>query len=203
MPLSEVHNCDCMEYMRTLPDKYFQLAIADPPYWSPEECTGRIRTTGNKQSSLELGEKLNGLLYAEICRVSKAQIIFGANNYGYPFKGFIVWDKTNIPEKFTMSKCEIASLSESLSKVAKIFRCASTITGQKRIHPTQKPVELYIWLLQNYAKKGDRIFDPMMGSQSSRIAAYKMGLDYCGCELDNQYFTEGGQDLNANVWEKK
>lgn len=189
---SEVFNIDCMDYMRTLPDKCFDLAIADPPYWSPDENTGRIRTTGNVQSSLVLGDKLGPALYAELCRVSRSQIIWGANNYGFPFKGFIVWDKTNIPDDFTLSKCEIASISENLSRVAKVFRYPSSTTGEQRIHPTQKPVALYAWILKNYAKPGGgKIFDPMMGSQSSRIAAYKMGFDFVGCELDTEYFAAG------------
>ena len=142
---------DCLEYMKSLPDKAFTLAIADPPYWAPEENTGRIRTSGNVQSSLVLGAKLNEAMYSELCRVSKYQIIWGANNYGFPFKGFVVLDKTNIPDKFTMSKCEIASVSENLSTVSKMFRAPSTVTGLLRIHPTQKPVELYGWLLENYA----------------------------------------------------
>jgi len=135
-------------------------------------------------------------LYNELRRVSKAQIIWGANNYGFPFKGFVIWDKTNIPDKFTMSKCELASLSSNLSTVSKIFRAPSTITGLHRIHPTQKPVELYAWLLNTYAKKGWKIFDPMMGSQSSRIAAYKLGFDFVGCELDKTYFESGCQRFN-------
>lgn len=187
-----VYNVDCMEFMRTVPDKYFDLVIADPPYWSPEENTGRIRTTGNVQSSLILGDKLGANLYNELCRVSKNQIIWGANNYGFPFKGFIVWDKTNIPDNFTMSKCEIASVSDGLSTVSKLFRCASTKTGKQRIHPTQKPVDLYCWILKTYTKiGGGKIFDPMMGSQSSRIAAYKMGFDYVGCEIDKDFFDAG------------
>ena len=191
MPKSEVHNCDCMEFMRSINDNAFTLAIADPPYWTPDENTGRIRTSGNKQSSLILGNKLTEEMYSEICRVSKYQIIWGANNYGFPFKGFIVWDKTNIPDKFTMSKCEIASISENLSTVSKMFRAPSTVTGTHRIHPTQKPVELYAWILQTYARGGYTIFDPMMGSQSSRIAAYKLGFDYVGCELDEAFFNSG------------
>ena len=200
MPKSEVFNCDCLEYMRTLPDKAFSLAIADPPYWRPEECSGRIRTAGNMQTTLDLGDTMGRELYEEICRVSKAQIIFGANNYGFPFKGFVVWDKTNIPEKFTMSKCELASVSENLSTVSKMFRAPSTFTGLHRIHPTQKPVELYAWLLTTYAKKGWNIFDPMMGSQSSRIAAYKMGFDYVGCELNRKYFIEGGGKVSKRMY---
>lgn len=152
--VSDVFNMDCLEYMRNIPDKFFDLVIADPPYWSPEENTGRIRTTGNVQSSLVLGDKLGKNLYDELYRVSKNQIIFGANNFGFPFKGFIVWDKTNIPDKFTMSKCEIASVSDGLSTVSKIYRCPSTKPGITRIHPTQKPVSLYGWILDNYASGG-------------------------------------------------
>ena len=188
---SEVHNIDCLEYMRTLPDNYFQLAIADPPYRDAEDCKGSIRVTGNKQHALVLGDRIGEEMYAELCRVSKAQIIWGANNFGFPFKGFVVWNKTNIPDDFTMSKCEIASVSDNLSTVAKMFNGPSTVVGLHRIHPTQKPVALYAWLLQHYAKDGDRIFDPMMGSQSSRIAAYKLGFDYVGCELDKEYFDKG------------
>ncbi len=137
--------------MKTLPDKYFDLAIADPPYWAPEEQTGRIRTTGDVQSSLELGAKPSDRFFQDLQRVSRAQIIWGANNFGIPFKGFIVWDKTNIPDEFTLSKCEIASVSDNLSRVAKVFRAPSTVTGLKRIHPTQKPVALYAWILKTYA----------------------------------------------------
>ena len=193
---SEVFNMDCLEYMRTLPDKAFDLAIADPPYWSSNEQTGRIRTTGNIQSTLDLGEKMGKELYIELCRVSKAQIIWGANNYGFPFKGFVVWDKTNIPDKFTMSKCEIASLSENLSTVSKIFRAPSTVTGLHRIHPTQKPIELYGWLLSTYGGGKKSVFDPMMGSQSSRIAAYKLGFDYVGCEINKEFFDKGCERFN-------
>lgn len=78
--ISEVYNTDCFDYMRTVPNGYFDLVIADPPYWSPEENTGRIRTAGNVQSSLVLGEKLEISLYNELCRISKHQIIWGANN---------------------------------------------------------------------------------------------------------------------------
>lgn len=187
--ISEVRNIDCMEFMRTLPDKFFDLVIADPPYWSPEEQTGKIRTAGNVQSSLNLGDKPQDVFFKELSRVSTSQIVFGANNYGYPFKGFIVWNKTNIPDDFTMSKCEIASVSENLSKVSKMVSIPSS--AKDRFHPTQKPVELYAWILNTYANGGGKIFDPMAGSMSSRIAAYKLGFDYWGCEIDEHYFLKG------------
>jgi site-specific DNA-methyltransferase (adenine-specific) len=163
MPRSEAYNVDCLDYMRTLPAKSFDLAIVDPPYWSPEEQTGRVRTAGNVQATLDLGNKFNRELFDELKRVSKAQIVWGANNYGFPFKGFVVWDKTNIPDKFTLSKCEIASLSDNLGKTAKIFRAPSSYFGLQRIHPTQKPVELYAWLLSTYA--------PPSGESSTRCSA--------------------------------
>ena len=146
--ISEVYNCDCMEYMATIPDKFFDLVIADPPYWNPDEQTGKIRTTGNIQSSLNLGDKPNDLFFDELIRVSEHQIIFGANNYGKPFKGFIVWNKTNIPYDFTLSKCEIASVSDNLSKVCKMVDLPSA--AKDRFHPTQKPVSLYAWILSTY-----------------------------------------------------
>ena len=149
--ISEVRNIDCLEFMRTLPDGFFDLGIADPPYWSPQEQSGTIRTAGNVQSSLDLGEKPNDLFFLELKRVCNAQIVFGANNYGFPFKGFIVWNKTNIPDDFSMSKCEIASLSENLSKVSKIVSLPSS--AKDRFHPTQKPVALYSWLIENYLLK--------------------------------------------------
>ena len=149
--ISEVYNCDCMEYMANIPDKFFDLVIADPPYWNPEEQTGKIRTSGNIQSSLNLGDKPQKIFFNELSRVSKFQIVFGANNYGYPFKGFIVWNKTNIPDDFTMSKCEIASISENLSKVSKMVSIPSS--AKNRFHPTQKPIELYAWIIGTYLPK--------------------------------------------------
>lgn len=191
-PISQAHNIDCFDFMRTLPDKAYDLCLCDSPYVDLEENTGTIRTTGNKQSSLALGGKPSDDVFQEIFRVSKHQIIWGANNFGYPFQGFVIWEKTNIPDNFTMSRCEIASLDKGLSRVSKMVRMSSAAHGgEKRIHPTQKSVELYAWLLNKYAKKGWTIFDPFLGSQSSRIAAYRLGFDFVGCEIDEHYFKEG------------
>lgn len=190
--ISEVYNCDCFEYAKTLPDKFFDLMLCDSPYVDLEENTGSIRVTGNKQASLALGGKPSDEVFQELFRVSKHQIIWGANNFGYPFQGFVVWEKTNIPDDFTMSRCEIASLDKGLSRVSKMVRMSSAAkSGEKRIHPTQKSVELYAWLLNKYAKKGWKIFDPFLGSQSSRIAAYELGFDFIGCELNEEYYKEG------------
>lgn len=195
MSKSETFNCDCFEYMQSLPDKFFDLCLCDSPYVDLEENTGSIRVTGNKQASLALGGKPSDEVFQEIFRVSKHQIIWGANNFGYPFQGFVVWEKTNIPDDFTMSRCEIASLDKGLSRVSKMVRMPSSITGEKRIHQTQKPIELYGWLLNRYAKEGWTIFDPFLGSGSSRIACDKLGFDFVGCEIDKTFF-----DLQEKRW---
>lgn len=180
---------DCMELMRSMPDKSVDLIIADPPYLPENENTGSIRVTGNKQAKLVLGGAPSDEVFQEIFRVSKHQIVWGANNFGYPFQGFVVWEKTNIPDDFTMSRCEIASLDKGLSRVSKMVRMSSAAkAGEKRIHPTEKPVELYGWLLQKYAKEGWTIFDPYLGSGSSRIACDKLGFDFVGCEIDKTFY---------------
>jgi site-specific DNA-methyltransferase (adenine-specific) len=127
--------------------------------------------------------------FDELRRVAENVIIWGGNYFDLPpTRCFICWDKVQPWENF--SQIELAWTS--FDKPAKLYR---QINGgancERKIHPTQKPVELYAYCLQTFAKPGDRIFDPMMGSQSSRIAAYKMGFDYVGCELDKEYFDKG------------
>ena len=151
--------------------------------------------------------------FDELRRVSKNQIIWGANYFGLQ-GGMIVWDKIN--GNSDQYDCEIAyqSFNKRTDLVHYMWNgmfqgkyCGRDIRqaamqqgnkalNEKRIHPTQKPVILYEWLLNNYAKKGDRIFDPMMGSQSSRIAAYRLGFDYVGCELDKEYYDKGCTRFN-------
>jgi len=190
---SEVFNTDCLEYMRTLPDKAFQLAIADPPYGGAKETVGRTGGTWAAKYGTHINEwdiAPTQEWFDELSRVSENQIIWGANYFTMPpTRCFVVWEKT-IPENFTMAMCEYAWTSFNAN--AKVFKHSAVGNpNDPRFHPTQKPVALYAWLLKNYAKPGDRIFDPMMGSQSSRIAAYKMGFDYVGCELDKEYFDKG------------
>lgn len=186
-----IYNDDCMGILKSLPDNSFDIAIVDPPYWDDNECVGTIRTTGNKQESLALGGKPTKEYFDELKRVSKHQIIFGANNFDYSFKGFIVWDKTNIPDEFTLSKCEIASVSDGLSRVAKIYRCSSAAkNGEKRFHPTSKPIDLYRWILMKYAKDGWKILDTHLGSGSSAIAAHELGFEFVGIEINEDYFNK-------------
>lgn len=201
---SDVFNMDCMEYMRTLPDNYFQLAIADPPYgvsyargkngWGV--CDNRPALKDVKWDSKIPEQEF----FDELQRVSVNVIIWGGNYFTHLLpvsKCWVVWDKLDgSTNKSVFADAELAWTN--MTKVVRIFRLRqmgfiSDTKDEIRIHPTQKPSELYAWLLKNYAKQGDRIFDPMMGSQSSRIAAYKMGFDYVGCELDTEYFDKGNE----------
>lgn len=189
MSESVTYNVDCMEYMKTVPDKYFELAIVDPPYRNASENqpTKDMRKNGTME---RFGDKPNADYFKELFRVSKNQIIWGANNFDIPnYKGFVVWKKLTISDAFTMSMAELAYISEGLGTTSKIFEYAPQGTAlDPRIHPTQKPVALYEWLLTHYAKPGDKILDTHLGSGSSRIAAYNLGFDFVGCEIDKDYF---------------
>ena len=225
--LSKAYNCDCLEYMKSLPDNYFDLAIADPPYGigasKPSKKAERaIQPDGSilKVPVTDFTKKdwddaiPSQEFFDELRRVSRNQIVWGANYFGLQ-GGMIVWDKVN--GNSDQYDCEIAyqSFNKRTDLVhymwngmfqgkycGRDIRQAAVQQGnkalnEKRIHPTQKPVILYEWLLNKYAQKGDRIFDPMMGSQSSRIAAYRLGFDYIGCELDKEYFEKGCARFNS------
>lgn len=218
---SEVINTDCIEYMRTLPDGYFDLAIADPPYGigasKPSKKLNYVLQKNGQKLPIGVSDYApkdwddsipEQAFFDELRRVSKRQIIFGANYFGLR-GGMLVWDKMNgDADQFG---CEIAWKSFDLRTdiVHYMWRgmiqgecCSTDVTkanrqkgnkalNERHIHPTQKPVALYAWMLEKYAQEGDTIFDPMMGSQSSRIAAYRLGFDYVGCELDREYFEKG------------
>lgn len=206
--VSEVYNCDCMEYMKGLPDKFFDLAIADPPYgigvgkktvFTDGKRHGRSHAPRSFFEVKDWDDAAPGEeFFSELIRVSRNQVIWGANHFisRIPFDSscWIVWDKENGNNDF--ADCELAWTSFKSSVRQFRFRWSGMLQGdmshkEKRIHPTQKPVALYAWLLKNYGVGCRKIFDPMMGSQSSRIASFKMGYDYYGCELDADYFSKG------------
>lgn len=185
MSISEVYNMDCMEGMAQYPDKYFDLAIVDPPYGIDINSSGRLGHYGGKNKKWD--EQIpNKNYFDELFRVSNNQIIWGGNYFGLPpTRCFIIWDKKQ-PENVSFASCEYAWTS--FDKSAKTFYERPQNIDIQRIHPTQKPIKLYKWLLTNYAKQGDKILDTHLGSGSSRIAAYDMGFDFVGFELDKDYF---------------
>ena len=191
----ELLNCDCMEYMATVPDKYFDLAIVDPPYGIDMGNKINSVTGGVKHIAKDWDKYTPTQEYwDELFRVSKNQIVWGGNYFMSKIKRdspcWIFWDKNNGDSLFADGEMAWTSF-DSPVRLAKIHWCGSAAkheTGQNKIHPTQKPIKLYEWLLMKYAKKGQRILDTHLGSGSSAIAAHYFGVDFVGCELDKDYF---------------
>ena len=193
---SGFYNMRCEDAMREFPDKFFSLAIIDPPYRdaSENQPTKDMRKNGSMSS---FGDKPTQEYFDELFRISENQIIWGANNFQLPpYKGFVIWKKLTISDSFTMSMAELAYISEGLGTTSKVFECAPQGTkSEPRLHPCQKPVSLYLWLLQNYAKRGDKILDTHVGSASSLIACHRMGFEYWGFELDADYYKAASERL--------
>lgn len=213
MSINIVYNMDCMEYMRSLPDKAFDLAVVDPPYGIGEN--GKKNNTRSKLAVAKtykpfFGDDLKPPdkdYFLELCRVSKNQIIFGANHFADNLANpasncWIVWDKENGENDY--ADCELAYTSfKSATRIFR-FRWAGMLQGnmkskEERIHPTQKPVALYAWIFSRYTKPGDKILDTHIGSGSSRIAAYEAGLDFVGCEIDKDYFNLQEERYQAHI----
>ena len=181
--ISEVYNMDCIAGMKEYPDKYFDLAIVDPPYGIGLSKNPFRQKQEKKNWDLSIPEME---YFIELFRVSKEQIIWGGNYFDLPpSQGFIIWDKKQ-PEDFSSAMCEMAWMS--FQKPAKMFKKHVVTAEPNKIHPTQKPVALYDWILLKYAKEGDKILDTHLGSGSSRIAAYRNGFDFVGFEIDKDYF---------------
>jgi site-specific DNA-methyltransferase (adenine-specific) len=196
-----------MEYMKNIPDKFFDLAVVDPEYGigiakrngsiGQKKGQGKLTRYRSKDWDSKPPDKK---YFDELFRVSKNQIIFGANYFSQylpPSKGWIVWDKKQ-PEGVSFAMAELVFTSFNIS--VKTFSCSRAYIGNKvanndklaqkwiKIHPTQNPIPLYAWILKNYANAGDKILDTHLGSGSSRIAAYKLGFDFYATEIDNEYF---------------
>lgn len=196
-PISIVENIDCIEGMKKFPDKFFDLAICDIPYGLGDKLTqGGTWASKYKKGDADWDILPSKNYFDELFRVSKNQIIWGGNYVDIlpASRGFIIWDKVALID--TMADCEFAW--SSFDKNAKIFRHLRN-TSEKRIHITQKPIALYTWLLENYAKQGDKILDTHLGSQSSRIAAYKKGFDFWGFEIDRDYFNQGNERFEKSI----
>lgn len=183
----EMLHIDCMEYMATLPDKAFELAIVDPPYGIDRNGMEMGNSVFNKDK--KVWDKLipNKEYFTELFRVSKNQIIWGGNYFELPVsRYFAIWDKGETMYGRDFAECEYAWVRSG--KNLRIFKYYSAKVEPKgKIHPTQKPIALYKWLLHNYAKPGDRILDTHGGSRSLAIACHQMGFDHVSCELDKDY----------------
>ena len=178
----QITNEDNMELMKRYPYKYFDLAIVDPPY-GIGISNNPVRQKHKKKNWDN--EIPNEEYFNELFRVSKNQIIWGGNYFDLPpTQGFFIWDKKQ-PHDFSLAMCEYAW--SSLQKPAKMWSL-SVQKEQNKIHPTQKPIQLYEWLLLNNAEKGMKILDTHLGSGSIAIACHNLGFDLTACELDTEYY---------------
>ena len=199
----ELLNIDCMEYMATCKDKQFDLAIVDPPYGIGEDgrktlsrCVPSKKWKNPIPKPYKLGNWDNNSpdkeYFDELRRISRNQIIWGSNYFiskiPYDSSCWVIWDKMN--GNSDQADCEIAwtSFKTAIRKFEYLWSGFKMQNYENRIHPTQKPVQLYKWLLRNYAKQGDKIIDTHLGSGSSAIAAYDFGCDFVGCEIDKEYY---------------
>lgn len=194
----ELHNEDCMELMKRYPDNYFELAIVDPPYGiNVNHNMGRRK--GDKPSDYKVAywdnESPSWEYFNHLFRISKNQIIWGANHFISKFRKdsscWLMWDK-KFSDSVSFAQFELAWTS--LSGTCKKFEMSPQ--DPDRIHPTQKPVALYKWLLKNYAKEGDKILDTHGGSMSIAIACHDLGFDLILSELDKEYFEAGKKRLD-------
>lgn len=200
----ELINGDCMDGMRRYPDNYFELAIVDPPYGIKEPAFRRNDKNSLSKKACKTKEYNTAvyeqkapdeMYFNELFRISKSQIVWGGNYFGLRgSRCWIVWDKVTMDSQWADAELAWTSFKTSV----RMFKFAwnGMIQGdmknkEVRIHPTQKPVKLYEWLLTNYAKPGDKILDTHGGSMSSAIACHNMGHDLVLFELDKDYFEAG------------
>lgn len=203
----DLKHIDCMEYLKTLEDNAFELAIVDPPYGIGITKNKRLNNNSKNEWDNEIPKED---YFFELQRVSVNQIIWGGNYFIKHLTNtrcFLNWDKLN--HSNTYADCEMAWTSFNAN--AKIFKYmwdgnrygfpgSIQGVGKKsiRTHPTQKPVKLYEWLLMNYANEGDKILDTHLGSGSSAIACHNLGFDFVGCEIDVEYFTAAKKRLKQH-----
>ncbi len=211
-PISEVTNEDCMIMMSRYPDKFFDLAIVDPPYGIGADLMNMGSTEEYQSTAKKIRSRYKGAgklknrfcnqnadkfaswdiapqkeYFKELRRVSNNQIIWGGNYFNLPpCRCFVSWDKLQPWPNF--SQAEFAWTS--FDKPSKVIRISSRggANDKEKIHPTEKPISLYSFLIKNFANKGDKILDTHLGSGSSRIAAYSLGFDFYSTEIDKEYF---------------
>lgn len=224
--MNVAYNMDCMEGMRQYPDKYFDLAVVDPPYGGGCSHSVQVERAGVNRANWHGKHKYNlgvpggrelgrqsmqkniswdvapgAEYFDELFRISRNQIIWGGNYFPLPpTRCFLVWRKTNVPrEGFSMAPVEYAWTS--YNENARVFEFFSNGGPGRvdRFHPTQKPKALYDWIFSKYAKPGMKILDTHLGSGSSRLAAYDANLDFVGYEIDKFYFDKQEERFNEHT----
>jgi len=205
-----ITNEDNMLLMARYPDNYFDLAIVDPPY-GIARFGNRVELSNRLDKSAKINKwdtKPNDDYFNELFRISKNQIVWGANNFIMPpSEYFCIWNKKQTVENF--ASAEYAWISMGLKKPAQIFDYSihKTMADRKedggKIHPTQKPVALYKWILDKYAKEGDKILDTHLGSGSIAIACHDYGYELTACELDKEYFDKAIERITNHTSQQK
>ena len=207
LELNRLYNMDCMKGMAEFPDGFFDLAIVDPPYGIGLDGQRERICTNTKHNRKEhIRKSWDRAIpppeyFRELERVSENQIIFGGN-YFVPMlnrgtKGWVAWDKGQ--HGLSMSDCELAYTSFDRPTRVVVINRAELQRDGGTIHPTQKPVRLYEWILQNYARPGDRILDTHAGSASSLIACWRLGFEFVGFEIDRDYYKKASERLAAEM----
>jgi len=190
-----IYNRDCLEAMREMPDNAFQLAICDPPYGIDRNSMNMGNSVFNTDDKIWDKAIPNIDYFNELFRVSKNQIIWGGNYFPLPqSQYFAVWDKGDTMYGRDFAECELAWVRSGGTRIYKM-----SPNQPERIHPTQKPVALYKWLLDKYAKEGDKILDTHLGSGSIAIACYEYGFNLTGFELDTDYFNAAKQRVENHI----
>jgi site-specific DNA-methyltransferase (adenine-specific) len=206
----EITNEDNMILMARYPDNYFDLAIVDPPY-GIERFKKVTKTPSAKDKHAKSFQRMETVndnkpsieYWNELFRVSKNQIVFGANNFVMPTSEyFLIWDKKQAMPNF--ARCEYAWVSMGLKTPAKICEHSIHVHNQtEKIHPTQKPIYLYKYILDNYTKENDKILDTHLGSGSIAIACADYGFELTACELDKEYYDKAIQRIQNHLLQQK
>jgi site-specific DNA-methyltransferase (adenine-specific) len=200
--MNVAYNTDCLAAMREMPDKAFDLAVVDPPYGIEKgfQATSRIAKYGQMDSVNDA--KPQKEYFAELFRVSKNQIIWGYNHLSDMLpstKEFVFWYKHQPVDSYSDGELAWTSFTKTAKCFDYPFFGGTGADKDGRIHPTQKPIALYTWVYQTYAKPGDKILDTHLGSGSSRIAAYDAGLDFVGYEIDKEYFDKQEERYQRHI----
>jgi site-specific DNA-methyltransferase (adenine-specific) len=199
LELNRLYNMDCMEGMKQFPDKYFELAIVDPPYGIGMDG-GNVGYQGfnNFQKKDWDSAPPSQEYFTELFRVSKNQVIWGGNYFGLPAtRCYLIWDKGAGFKNRTYAEAELAWTSFDAN--VRIYQRDPLARGDYhgKIHPTQKPIQIYAWILNKFAQQGDKILDTHVGSASSLIACYNYKFDFIGFEIDEEYYRKAQARMDA------